>query len=717
VEENSSIIDRHVKIIDPSPHASQEKGEILEKAVLELFHQFFIIAEEDEDTILQKLRQQKKGLQFGHDISFECAVKENKNLKCHIECKNIRPGITLKDIADKLISTEVFCPDLDHWILISPHSNPSNELDNLLSRWGKERKYPFDIHIWSPDRGVREFFGLSPTIYDLFYKPEENEIHPSQWCEEKRREVFEKWKEKLKPLTRLPKEWELYMKEPFRMCLKGENSSDLDELYQHYVSMRCMDERRNVINQELKQHVLEWLEDTKTTVMFLLGGFGDGKTAFTYILSRYLAQKFIKDPSTGWIPVRFALRDYHSAGASQEFLRSRFEEFGANIAGWNKLKEQNNLLVVLDGFDEMTKELDSKTITKNIKDLIDCCNEFKALKIIITSRTDFFENQGDKKRLLQRLPPNITCYLAPIDRRTVKKHLEKSASPDDKKKLQIIYNLHDPIELASKPLFLQMIEETLHELPEENLDKNLDEIRLYDTYIDKSLKRKIENLDDDEMRVDPNKICSNLGEILEQIALKLQGSSQNFIPLGEFSSTGGQTLAELLWKISGSDEVLNEPVLEGETVEEEDATARVGIRSLLKQVKTKDDTHKWPVDFCHRSMGEYFVARGIRKALREDIEKAKELLTELPLNHEIIYFTAELMKKDDFGVYERNLLNLLRTTKGSNQSRNPGGNAVTLLFRLKGELPGNDWSGLNLDYANLSGANLSNKNFFGAMPT
>ena len=256
------------------------------------------------------------------------------------------------------------------------------------------------------------------------------------------------------------------------------------------------------------------------------------------------------------------------------------------------------------------------------------------------------------------------------------------------------------------------MEETLDELPEKNLDE-IDEILLYETYIEKSLKRKIENLDDDEMRVTPEKIRSNLGGILEQIALKLQGSSQNFISLGELSSTGGQTLAEHLWKISGSDEVTNEPVREGETVEE-DATARVGVRSLLTPVKTEDDTHKWPVDFCFRSMREYFVARGIRKALREDIEKAKELLTELPLNHEIIYFTAELMRKDEFGVYERNLLNLIRTTKGSNQSRNPGGNAVTLLFRLKGELPGNDWSGLNLDYANLSGANLSNKNFFGS---
>jgi hypothetical protein len=43
-----------------------------------------------------------------------------------------------------------------------------------------------------------------------------------------------------------------------------------------------------------------------------------------------------------------------------------------------------------------------------------------------------------------------------------------------------------------------------------------------------------------------------------------------------------------------------------------------------------------------------------------------------------------------------------------------GGNALTLLFALKGSLPKRDWSELALDYANLSGADLSEMSFRGS---
>jgi hypothetical protein len=126
----------------------------------------------------------------------------------------------------------------------------------------------------------------------------------------------------------------------------------------------------------------------------------------------------------------------------------------------------------------------------------------------------------------------------------------------------------------------------------------------------------------------------------------------------------------------------------------EDATARVGVRSLLTRIETGDDTHKWPVDFCHRSMREYFVAKGICRALREDETTAANLLARLPLNHEILYFAAELMKEDS-EIYRNSLLALARTTSSVGQDGNLGGNAVTILYLLKGELPGDE---LNLDH-------------------
>lgn len=696
VFEEESTGEEPIEIID-SELKPQEKGATLEKAVLKLFRRFFIIGEEQEEVILKKLRKQGGGLQFGFDVGFECTVKESENVRCHIECKNLEDKIKLSHIAEKIIQTEDDYSGIDHWILISPRSDPVGDLEKKVTKWNNKKKYPFKIQIWSPETRVDEFFGLDPDIYDQFgfHKLRKGETHPSQWSEDKRRRVFEFWIEKLKPVIRLPREWEKYMREPFRMCIDDKEHDEFQTLYQHYVPMRCMDERKNVLSLSLEDHVHEWLKDTRTPIILLLGGFGDGKTAFTYILSRNLAKEFLENPSKGWIPVRFALKDYYSAENSRKFLRERLREFGADIDSWKELKGKHKLnrLVILDGFDEMTKELDPETITKNINSLAKCCDEFKGSKILITSRTYFFENQRNKERLLQKLRPYYLFYLAPIDRQTNIRHLEKHATtPEEKRKLRNMCKLHDPIGLASKPLFLHMVKETLSELPEEDLD----EITLYNTYIKKSLYRKIENLEYDRAILTPDEIYSNIVGMMEEIALRIQELGENYFSLEEYQNTSKQTFAEILWKISNP---------------EKDAAERVRIRTLLKQVKTKKDTPKQALDFCHRSMREYFVAKRLCRLLRENREKAKEFLTEFLLNNEILHFAAKLMGRNSSQEYKCNLLYLIRTTRGSNQSRYLGGNAATLLYRLKGELPGNDWSGLNLDYADLSRADLSNKNF------
>ncbi len=267
--------------------------------------------------------------------------------------------------------------------------------------------------------------------------------------------------------------------------------------------------------------------------------------------------------------------------------------------------------------------------------------------------------------------------------------------------------MHDPIGLASKPLFLQMIRQTLRELPENSLN----EIILYKTYIKKSLRRKMELLDDDKMEILPEEICSNLIRILETIAIKLQMSNQEFICLAEeFSGQKEKDLAKRLWQISDSGDALCENI-EQEKADIEDATARVGIRSLLTKVMTEKDNIKWPVDFCHRSMREYFVARGICSTLTDDVGKARELLGKLLLNPEILYFASEMMKEDS-KTYEDKLSQIILENRSKMREKVFVGNVATLLYRLKGELPGEDWSYLNLEGANLSGADLSGKNFF-----
>jgi len=263
---------------------------------------------------------------------------------------------------------------------------------------------------------------------------------------------------------------------------------------------------------------------------------------------------------------------------------------------------------------------------------------------------------------------------------------------------------HDPIGLASKPLFLDMVQFSLNEPP----GKNLNEYTLYEDYIDKALKRKEEYSFDDKKDTPKGKIIENLKNVLELVAQRLHQSNREYVFLSDIR--GKEDLKEWLWELSDPDKKCIE-----------DETGHIAARSLLKRVDVggQPEDKQWPVDFCHRSMREYFVARAVCNRLEKDPGEAGEFLTGCYLSHEIIFFAGEIMKnknKENGYDYEKNLLKLIEKTRNVENIRRMdlkhlGGNAVNLLYQYKGLLPGSDWSNLVLDGAILPEADLSGKDF------
>ena len=119
-------------------------------------------------------------------------------------------------------------------------------------------------------------------------------------------------------------------------------------------------------------------------------------------------------------------------------------------------------LVILDGFDEMSVDLDPATITKNIKALLACLDEFRNCKVLVTSRTHFFHNRKDAQRLITRAGPAPIYYMAPIGRSQVVGNVAGSVSAaEGQDLLRRLETMNDPIGLASKPLFLEMLKQVL----------------------------------------------------------------------------------------------------------------------------------------------------------------------------------------------------------------------------------------------------------------
>ncbi|MDQ1352057.1 MAG: serine/threonine-protein kinase PpkA, partial [Acidobacteriota bacterium] len=201
---------------------SEKIGEDLEQAVLKLFHHFLEICRQENGFTITNERQQGRGQQYGHDLKFVCLESGEKKTRYLIECKNLSRKITLDDIAGKLAAAEEYQRNvpIDHWILVSPNEDVSNELEKLLELWNEVRKYPFNVHAWTPATRVKEFFGLIPAIYDeIFNKPDLNP-HPNDWNEEKKKEVIKYWKQQLEPPVRLPQGWEQYLRDPGKLVLE-----------------------------------------------------------------------------------------------------------------------------------------------------------------------------------------------------------------------------------------------------------------------------------------------------------------------------------------------------------------------------------------------------------------------------------------------------------------------------------------------------------------
>lgn len=671
-----------------------QSGQVLEEATAKLFASFLALSPQNRSDLINGIRQQHPGTQFGYDVKLTCAAVGNPHVLCHIECKNLAKPVTLRDISDKLLQNKIYYRDspIDHWILISPHTDPSNELQDMLEHWIRVDEFPFTVQVWSPQSGVRELFSLAPDVYKALYgaAPDGSEPPPET--------VAETIRGRLVPHLRLAPVWRDYLRKPTRHCIGSEKPDHFDELVKNHVDIKATDASGSILEGSLMDRVLAWLSGPDAAgALLLLADFGEGKSFFTYNLSRRLCDAFVAEPTHGVMPLRIPLGQFKAARDGRRLLERRLGEIGATLADWRDLTASTSCLVILDGFDEMSTDLSQEAMEDNIAGLESCIEELTGsqVRIIVTSRGRAFDVGRNRERVLDRLGQPQILQFSPVPRADRIRYLEGFIDdPTGEQRLATLRDLYDPIGLAAKPLFLQMIRETLTDLPEGEFS----ELILYRTYVRKSLSRKIKYLR--ASRVTDSELLDNLLRILEKVAVTLQRTDQQYVYLTDLAGPD-PNLARLLWQTrDGVDQA-------SPTGDDADAAARIGIRSLLKAAPAPVEG-RWPVTFFHRSMQEYFVACALVRALRDNHELARTVLDDLPPLPEIVHFAASMIHESGdratvWGVLE----SFTRSATVSIASKYLGGHAITLLHSSGGTVPKADCSRLRLDYANLDGVDLS----------
>jgi ATPase involved in DNA replication initiation len=679
-------------------------GRRLEDAVVEVIRALFDVPLDTGRARLRRLRRQRAGSQQGHDIAFEVTEPGWATVRCHVECKNIQGPVTLDDIGGKILATADRWPDtkIDHFIVVSPRSRPANDLAAMVEGWNAHQRFPFEVSIWSPDVGIEELFRLAPNAYERVYGKRAEPLDAAE-----RVAVAARWRDRLRPVVRLDPAVVRYLRTPGIHDLSGESADRLARTQAEAIPLDVVHESGTPMPGTLEDTVREWLADPTQQTLLLLGEFGDGKTFFCYQLATRLAQEYLRNPAEGWIPLSLPLREFRRERSMAGLLHRRLATVGIDPVHWATLcRDAPRTLVILDGFDEMSTRMDPEAVTANLRALQDGLELFPTSKILITSRTHFFEHSDDRQRFVEHAGNPRVLRIAPIPRQRAMENLRSHAERlGMATRVTRLKRLHDPIGLASKPLFLQMIKDALPTLDVDHFD----EVTLYEHHIHSSLKRKWHDLRDESSRVLDDALKANLLAILEEIAVILHTSAASYVDLRRLTIGGSDNLAEILWRMSDGSSPTDPSAAP-------DARARVGIRSLLRPVPGADP-QAWPVDFFHRSVREYFVARAIVRALATDCDPGQHLLGQVPLQPEITNFAVQLMRSDRTLVqtYADRLKHLARSAALPQAAGSPlGGNALTLLYRLVGRIEDHDWSGLALDGAQLADADLSGRTFRGS---
>jgi hypothetical protein len=506
-----------------------------------------------------------------------------------------------------------------------------------------------------------------------------------------------------------------------------------EKIPQLYIDPGCyrldVDAQGRVIGREtstsLDLSMDEWLWERGKTHISLLGEFGAGKTWFCRHYAHRQLQRFLKDPARERLPVLITLRLFAKAMTAQQMINDTLLEqyrlpfVGSAYEVFREMNSRGKLLVILDGFDEMARQVDYQTVVDNFWELAKLADE--GSKVILTSRTEYFrwakesekifhgEVEGRRTIVLER-PKFEVLHLEPFNNDQIQEViLRRLGSQRGGLVARQILRSQYLADMARKPVLIELLLAALDEVSAETLGSRA-HVYLHATH---------------------------------RLLLR------NITAEKTFTSTADKLyfLCELAWEMVKSNELRIHYTL---------IPDRIGAY-FGDRIKDQHELDNWDFDlraqtllhrdaagyyeFAHKSLAEYFVALKFAAELgclgapfratyseadgrpcaipikRKSLSGLKETFGAIAFSdmrmravHELM---PGLMAEDSRGM----LWEAINETKGrtSEEVGYTGGNAATLLMARGESLAGRDLSKTVLNSVGLSECNLRLTDFRGAV--
>ncbi len=271
----------------------------------------------------------------------------------------------------------------------------------------------------------------------------------------------------------------------------------------------------------LQRRLEAFLNDRQINLLTLLGDFGSGKS--------WLCRKLVAEPIGSRIPLLVRLEQYQDKEGIWEFLARMVK---STVHTLQRLNKEGRLLLILDGFDEMTRAAgEYKYAVDDFNRIQNLVNGAPLAKVLVTCRTAYFKKQEEEDKILRGArhtgaaielnKSSQAVYLSLFERPQILAALKGRHKDGDSlcgrlEQIESVWNL------ARRPILLDMIAENINRLKDIG-DLNL--ATLYASNHQRLLERRKQTID-----------VPLHDSIIEDLAWHLQSRPNQSIPVKELGA-------------------------------------------------------------------------------------------------------------------------------------------------------------------------------------
>jgi WD40 repeat protein len=282
----------------------------------------------------------------------------------------------------------------------------------------------------------------------------------------------------------------------------------------NYIPLSCTKEEIDLITlypqeshiqqyDDIDRYMNEWLDSNRSEHISIIGEFGTGKTWFAFHYAWECWKRYRQEMNKGFkrprLPLLITLKDYSKANDIDNVLAGFFyskHNIRLNKDVFNLLNKWGKILIIFDGFDEISNKNNSQVIANNFAELVKVV--VPSSKVILTSRIECFPDLNFRSAIFSG---QIPASSSPSKRSELFRFETLKLSLFTENQLRQLLSLHTNkntinriiqnqhlLDLFKRPIMIDLVLTALPEIEELN---TLDLARVYLYTIKNKMEREI----------------------------------------------------------------------------------------------------------------------------------------------------------------------------------------------------------------------------------